>query len=131
MFKFVANFIKTSSKRRNQINKLILSIGPIKTYKISIKSFVDKSRLNQKDGNKNPTNSSSSNNSDNTSNSKFANDTNKELENLKNLSEFKSAMRSFQEAKYNDAEYHFKESLKILKNSQQTDTYSYLYTLRK
>jgi len=128
MFKFAANFIKTSSKRRNQINKLILSISPIKTYKISIKSFVDKSRLNQKDG---PTNSSSSNNSNNTSNSKFANETNKELENLKNLSEFKSAMRSFQEAKYNDAEYHFKESLKILKNSQQTDTYSYLYTLRK
>ena len=54
-----------------------------------------------------------------------------DIENLHNLMEYKSGLQNLMDAKYTDAESHFKESLKILKNSNQTDTYTYLYILRK
>jgi hypothetical protein len=64
----------------------------------------------------------------------FSNDVDKSIEELKevkNLNEFKQGISYLNEFKYDLAEMHFKESLKILKNINRTETLSYIYILKK
>lgn len=53
------------------------------------------------------------------------------VEYVKNISEFKLGMSNFQEGKLTQAEEHIKECLKILKNINQTDSFAYIFILKK
>jgi hypothetical protein len=53
------------------------------------------------------------------------------VEKVKELSEFKEGLSALNSSNNQKAEDHFKECLKILKNSDQTETIAYIYTLKK
>ena len=50
---------------------------------------------------------------------------------VKNIAEFKEGILHLQEGKFDQAETHFKECLKIFKSINQTETMSYLFVLKK
>lgn len=56
---------------------------------------------------------------------------NSQVEEVKQMSEFKNGMKFLSEGKFDSAEYHFKECLKIFKSINQTDSLAYVYTLKK
>ena len=50
---------------------------------------------------------------------------------VKELTEFKEGLSALNSSNTQKAEDHFKECLKILKNSNQTESIAYIYTLKK
>jgi Tfp pilus assembly protein PilF len=54
-----------------------------------------------------------------------------QLDEVKNITEFKEGLKFLNEGKFQEAEGHLKECLKIFKNINQTETYSYMYIMKK
>ena len=66
-----------------------------------------------------------------TENESQSQDTNDELNHVKNIAEFKEGLSFLNEGKFGEAESHLKECLKIFKNINQTESYSYMYVMKK
>jgi hypothetical protein len=54
-----------------------------------------------------------------------------DLNRIKNISEFKQGLIFINEGKFDQAEVHFSECLKIFKNINQTESFSYIYIMKK
>lgn len=54
-----------------------------------------------------------------------------EINEVNNISEFKEGLIFLTEGKFQEAEDHLKECLKIFKNINQTETFSYMYIMKK